>query len=113
MIYIALMLIYSWLLTLIPLCSSDSDRSNSGWAPLFRRQFLQPKMKPRAICGGAYWYPDGESPERGDDQPLALESFIPDLSRTFAKMITGTASKPVRYFRRSLSDGALDWCILV
>ena len=69
-IYVAVMMIYSWLLTFIALSVLPIQIGLTVLGAPYSvvSSVLQPKKMPRPepSGGGAHWHPDGESPERGD-----------------------------------------------
>ena len=115
-IYIAVMLIYSWVLTLIALSVLPIQIGLQLWGPLFRRQFVLPLKKmqdPEPFGGGSNWHSDGtqnvEMVSRWRWQGL----YSKYIDRTFAQTITGTAlNQPVGCAENLSADGAVDRCFL-
>ena len=106
-IYIAVMLIYSWLLTFIALSVLPIQIGLTPGAPL--RQFRCGRRKckdPEPSCGGTYWYPNGKAQNVEMVSRWRWQKFYSQfIARTFAQTITGTAlNQTNRYRSRSLTD---------
>ena len=81
-IYIAVMVVYSWLLTLIALSvlPIQIGLTDAGGISALRAA-AEENEDPEPSCGGAHRHPDGEGSERGDGQPLALAGVLLPLHR--------------------------------
>ena len=92
LIYIAVMVIYSWLLTLIALSVLPIQIGLTllGLVVPAPVPLLLKKTKTRATLWGAHRYSDGEGPERRDGESLALAGVY-SVHRPQRKTITGTA----------------------